>query len=258
MTGKDRYSPLGRLSVLMALETGVAAVKAVIALASVFLFTADQYGASLPAEVLHESGIYITWTARMLLWALTLAALSRLSVLRASFGRARIWYLLRILILPVVFLLTLPANRPHGDTTPLPFRLTACLYLAGLGALAGTLFLSMGNRAILLAGAEVLDTFGVETPAKRNRRCGAVLLVSAAALTFSLVLAAVFPAGRRLIQGQPFYSTAGPKGVFSALTPPEAAAFLLCFLAGLGAVGCRLLAAVRMSRTYRAIRELTE
>ena len=260
MLETDRYWALKEIGVLMALDTAGFIAENAISFAGAILAMDSQRGTFL--NELSIYGAWTMWALRLLIWSLTLVSLSRLASLRKSFGNARIWYLLRILCLIVQPLSVTFANRQPsllssertpGIETLIPITLIAILTLAFLGEF----LLSVGNRVTLFAGAELLDSFGLDDPAKRNRRCGNRLIGCTAAQTLFYLVAVALLIWIRFLQGRRIFGE-GESGA----TMPEAIAIfcavLFCLLARLGVIVFRILAAVRMNRTYRAIKELTE
>ena len=253
MTEESKYSPLKHIGALMALDTAGGIVNIVTFSAQTLLSTDSSLTASLS-----QYADWTVWALRLLAWALTLAALLSLTNVNKSFGKARIWYLLRILILVVTPMATAVVNYRNMDAaslTPLDLAFVsgALIFLVGM-ALLGEALLSVGYRAVLFAGAELMDSFGLEDPAKANRRCGNRLAGCLAAQTLSLAVIAAFMAWLRLVKGVQLFGDENALGLillFIILIP-------LCLLAGLGTMAFRVFAAVRMGRTYHAVKELTE
>lgn len=253
MTEESKYSPLKHIGALMALDTAGGIVNIVTFSAQTLLSTDSSLTASLS-----QYADWTVWALRLLAWALTLAALLSLTNVNKSFGKARIWYLLRILILFVTPMATAVVNYRNIDAaslTPSDIALVAwsLIFLVGM-ALLGEALLSVGYRAVLFAGAELMDSFGLEGPAKENRRCGNRLAGCVATQTLALTVAVGLAAWLRLVKGVRLFSDENALGVillFIVLIP-------ICLLAGLATMAFRAFAAVRMGRTYRAVKELTE
>ena len=247
MSGKNIYSPLKQLSVLMALATG-----GTVAEAAAFFARLLPGAASLPANAL----LYALWAAgalRTLSWTLTLVFLSRLSNLRKSFRKAQIWYLLRIFSVAVTPL-SMRLVRLLAEPFP-PLASGLVLANLGLALVSETFFLSMGSRAILLADAELLRAFGMEGPAEKNRLCADRLMWCASALTLFLVFALVAALELRFVGGISLFAGGTTGGAASVL---ERAVIAFSLPMGLCVIALRFLASVRVSQTYRAIETLTE
>lgn len=252
MVEANRYSALRGISILMALDTAVLIVENGIFLMNTVLPADLRHGTPLNEIALY--GAWTMWALRMLLWSLTLLSLSRLAGLRKSFGNARIWYLLRFLCFITQALAVTFANL--GFRSPSGLTLSAEMLLMFLViTFLGELLLSVGNRVILFAGAELLNSFGLDTLAKENRRCGNRLLGCTAAQTLFFVAAVALFVWIRIFQGRRLSvegEWAAPEwiGFFSAV--------LFCLLARLGVIAHKILAAAHMNRAYRAVKELTE
>ena len=266
-TMENKYSMLQQAAVLMALDTGGTIVETVLTFVLSILDSANADGALFPMEAVSHANIYISWTIwglRLLIWLLTVVLLSHMTDLRKSFGSARIWYFLRILTFIVVMMLVNAVtylryeHLSDPDAEILFFFGRMILFTLGLNFLLEGLLLSIGNRSILAAGAELLESFGLKKPAQENRRCGngligftaayAILLLFGCALLFVLLSWNELPLFNAL-------ETGDAQGVLVLLV---IAAFLLCFVTWLGMEICRILAPIRMNRTYRAIRELSK
>ena len=253
MTEESKYSPLKYVGALMALDTAGGIANILTFSARELLGTDSRLTASLS-----QYADWTVWVLRLLAWALTLAVLSSLTDVNKSFRKARIWYLLRILIL---FLTPMASAVVHYRTiievplTPSDITLAAVALIPFAGmALLGEALLSVGYCAVLFAGAELMDSFGLEGLAKKNRRCGNRLAGCVAAQTLSVTAAVGLAAWLRLVKGVRLFgdeSTFGILILFAVLIP-------LCLLLGLGTMAFRAFAAVRMGRTYRAVKELTE
>lgn len=253
MTEENKYSPLKHIGALMALDTAAVVVENVVFLLEMSLRTDSQAEALLAGAALY--GVWTAWLLRLMIWALALVSLSRLTGLRKSFGKARIWYLSRFLVFFAQALTVTVGNYRAAAGTVLSSPELALIVGALLAILAmnyiGECLLSAGNRAVLFADAEFLDSLGLESQPGKLRRCGNRLAGCAAAQTLLLLLAIALvlcfrPAG-------------GPFPLDNEIRLGALlCALLLCFLAGLGATAYRILAAVYMLRTYRAIKELTE
>ncbi|MBR4211238.1 MAG: hypothetical protein IKR84_02465 [Oscillibacter sp.] len=253
MTEESKYSPLKYVGALMALDTAGGIVNIVTFSTQELLSTDSRLTASLT-----QYSDWTVWALRLLAWALTLAALSSLTDVNTSFGKARIWYLLRILILFMTPMVSAVAHyRIIGEVplTPSDITLAALALICFVGlALFGEALLSVGYCAVLFAGAQLMDSFGLEGPAKKNRRCGNRLAGCVAAQTLSVTAAVGLAAWLQLVKGVRLFgdeSTFGILILFAVLIP-------LCLLLGLGTMAFRVFAAVRMGRTYRAVKELTE
>ena len=260
MGGKNRYSMLKQVSVLMALDMIGFVGELIATFASAILDGASHQ------EVSNALNVYATWTIwtlRLIVWLLTLAALSRLSELHLSFGKARIWYLLRI---PAFLMANLtvvvfyyrypdPLSNPHYA-----FALFgALIFIAVLTFLGDILALSAGSRAILFADATLLDSFGLETCATQSRRCGNALLGFAAVQTIPFA-AAVALAFRLLLAADAALSAGEvlETETWKALVVLDAGLISLCLLIGVGTFVFRILALIRANQAYRAFRKLTQ
>lgn len=255
MTESNRYLTLKEISVLMALDTAGLIAENVISFWSAILARNPQYG-----TLLNEISIYSAWTMwalRLLIWSLTLVSLSRLTSLYKSFGNARIWYLLRLSFLILQPLsITFASHRlflSSSESQLVAERLMITLALAFLGELS----LSIGNRVILFAGAELLDSFGLDSPAKKNRRCGNRLIGYTAAQTLFFAVAFALVVWIRFFQGRRLFG-AGESGAAMSETIAIFSAVLFGLFARLGVIVFRVLASVHMSRTYRTIKGLME
>ena len=253
MTEESKYSPLKYVGVLMALDTAGGIVNIVTFSTQELLSTDSRLTASLT-----QYSDWTVWALRLLAWALTLAALSSLTDVNTSFGKARIWYLLRILILfmtPMVSAVVNYRNMGAASLTPSDITLAAVALICFVGlALFGEALLSVGYCAVLFAGAQLMDSFGLEGPAKKNRRCGNRLAGCVAAQTLSVTVAAGLAVWLWLVRGVGLFSDKNPLWVILLF----AVLISVCLLAGLGTMAFRAFAAVRMGRTYRAVEELTE
>ena len=256
MTGKDNYALLKQVSILMALETGLALAEVLINVCRRILNAANS------STAMNMSILYLLWTLwalRMFSWTLTLASLSRMTRLCKSFRKAQIWYLLRILFFvstPMLVGVLNYLDRP-ATASDFPSPLTKgifCLNLA-LCFFAETLFVSSGNRAILFAGAELLDNFGMTAPAEKNRLYGKWLMKISLAEFYFLMLLLALTAWVWFTKGS-LVSAMREAGV--AMTAfrllvlfvlPEGLGVLLLF---------RFLASLQVHRTYRAVKELTK
>ena len=253
MAERSKYETLKQISVLTALDTATWIAGEVLDSVTLVL--------SLPKwlDPSNEGQVYITWTIwalRLLVWSLTLAALSRLSDLRNAFGKARIWYLFSLLAFIAQPLGASGAHYRYPALTPLSradafFFVQVLIILAMITCLEEA-SLCFGKRVILFAGADLLETFGLEEHAMKNRRCGNRLLICAAArMSFLLCVFAV-----TWISLAKQFSFFDNESIDLLLC---AAVSLWClFLAELGNIAFQILAASRMKRTYLAIRELTE
>ena len=257
---KNKYAMLKQAVILMVLDTGGKIVETVLTL----IFSSPAIS-SLTA--VSYANVYVSWTLwglYLLLWLLTITLLSHMTVLRVSFGKARIWYLLRILAF-IVFMMATTATaylsyRSRPDPAPETTLLIGqiLIFNFGLNFLADALLLSMGNRAILNAGAELLESFGLNQPAEANRRCGNRLIRFTAAYACLLIFACVILLGLSFMNELPFFGMMDAEGVRKVLVCLDIAAFLLCLPMWLGMVIFRILAPVHMNRAYHAIRELIE
>ena len=266
MNTENKYLIIKRVSILMALDAVGAITETVMKFISAVFNSADASSASV-----FNANIYVSWTLwtlRLLIWILTLVSLSRMAEICASFGKARIWYLTRALSFITLTWLSGTINYlyyqryGHDDfqtvlnaNPDLPRFLGVCFLLfMGMDFIMEAFSLSFGNRAILIAGAELLESFGLEKPAEKNRRCGKLLAGFAAAYTSCLVCAFVF-----LSAASSFVSVWDAEGVPEILIPLALILIIIiCVPSWIGIEIFRILAAVRMRRAYHAIRELTE
>lgn len=268
MAWENKYSMLKRLGFLMALETG-----GVVATIAIYFVRIVRLSANLEMGPIRGAFVYILWTLwamRISSWATTLATLSRLEDLCKSFRKAQIWYLLRILLFLVTPLTVAAVNYLYHDSLALsdaattggpgwlllrvPVVFFPDLALCGF---AETFMLSAGNRNILYAGAEMLESFGMESQAEQNRRCAKRLMgISWAALfvwesTLAIVAGVWFSKGVWVLVFEEGDS------MTTLLRRLCRVAFAFFVPGGVCVVAGRVLAAVRVSRTYRAIEELT-
>ena len=254
MTEGSKYLMLKQAAVLMALDAGGAVANTGAFFVRTALENANTQAASLPTISATPASLYVSWTflgLRLLIWSLTLALLSRMIELHPSFGKARIWYLLRILVFVVEIITVGAAMYMYHNhiTESLIFVRIVILLELGLGLLWEVLLLSFGNRAVLSAGANLLDSFGMEEAAKKNRRCGKWLIGFAAVYAFFWTFAFTL----LLIWRVEF-----PEGFPEELFLLDVGAFLFCVPAWFGSEICRIFASLRMNRVYRLIRELSE
>lgn len=254
MTEDNRYSPLKRLGVLMALDTAGAVANIAIFLART-LWSTDSEEAALLADAVSQYTQWTVWALRLLAWALTLAALSSLSNVSKSFGRARLWYLLRILILAVTPMAAAAVNYRNLDAASLSLSditlvAGALAFIAGM-SLLGESLLSLGYRSVLFAAAELMHSFGLEDIATENRRCGNRLAVCVAAQTLAPFLVVALAVWVLVVQKIGLFDNPVAFLLFVLLIP-------IGLLAGFGMMAFRVWAAVRMRRTYRVVKELTE
>ena len=255
MTEANKYLTLKEISVLMALDTAGLIAENVISFLGAILAGNPQYGTLLNGISIYSA--WTMWALRLLIWSLTLVSLSRLTSLYKSFRNARIWYLLRLSLLILQPLsITFASHRlslSSSEWQLVAERLMITLALAFLGEFS----LSIGNRVILFAGAELLDSFGLDSPAKKNRRCGNRLIGCTAAQTLSFGIALTLLVWVRFFQGRRLFG-AGESGAAMSETIAIFSAVLFGLFARLGVIVFRVLASVHMSRTYRTIKGLTE
>lgn len=263
MTSRNKYTPIRHISILMALDAGAAILDAFVYWVGPSLWAAIMGTDTSPAsDAVKNFSIYMAWTImllRLLLWALTLLALFRLTDIFQTFQKAKLWYLLRVLAYIALVLLAAYGNyqlafAANWENAKYPL-VVLLLLIAACTLLGETLLLPMGNRAVLDAGAELLDTFGLESQAQKNRRCGKRLLVFSLLFQFLLLFAVGLAAGVWLAAEVWLYST--ETDAFPVLTFLDIAALLLAFPAGFCVLAYRFLAAVHAGRTYRAIEVLT-
>ena len=262
MTLGNKYSMLKQLAILMALDTGGAVANTAAFFICTVLDAANVQVASLPPLSASAASIYVAWTLlglRLLIWSLTLALLPRMTELHPSFGKARICYLLRILVFvgEIISAGTVQYMYyridPGTDLESMLFVSMIVLLELGLGLLLEVLLLSFGNRAVLNAGADLLESFGMEEAAKRNRRCGKWLIRFAAVYAFFWLFAFTIFLIWRMAHPEGF-----PESFPAFLFLLDIAAFLFCILTWLGVAVCRILAPLHMNRVYRLIRDLSE
>ena len=241
----------------MALDAGLAIVDAIRFWGQVAAQNADF---AAVGTAVNYADVYMTWTIqalRLLIWALALGTLSRLTKLRPSFQKARLWYLLRFLTCIAEFLPEAVVQYRHTNLTSDPnwFILIAFALLLSLGAilLGESVLLPMSSRAILFAAAELSDLFGMEIQARKNRRCANALVIISVTFVFLVSLAI----GLVVVYVAKGVSLYRPEDEASAaLLLLELAAVLLSAPAGIASLVYRFLAAVRLRRTYGAIEEL--
>ena len=260
-----RYPCLKQLSILMALD-----IAGPVAEAAAFLVRAVAASDTQADSSLQNAWFYTEWAVsgiRLLIWSLLLVTLSRLTGLRKSYGKAQVWFLLRILIVfPEVLTPALLVYRHSGADSliqPPPSALLFTLLIIGGAVLLGeSLLIPLGDYAVLHAGAELMESFGQERMAKKNRQCGNWLLGTALAfllllsIAFLLFLWALYTRGISLLNADSI-----PNAESGPLPLPVHlyfAAVLLAFLLGPASLLFRVLAAVRAGQTYRAIEELTK
>ena len=271
MTGRNQYAPLRQLALLMALDTAGTLLNAFWVLFPSGGGTGGRLAdVSASVGVSDNIGIYVFWTIwalRLLTWALILLLVPRLTALCKSFRRAQIWFFLCILSAPVEFLLTGIFNYRYPDphvllslTRP-ALMMASFLYLfVVILLLEETVLLPLGNRAILLAGAELMESFGAERQAKKNRRCGKWLFILTVAQGIVDILLTAFIAWMWFMEGldqsqsQLVVPTEG--GRLAQLLALELFTVLLCFPLGLPSVVFRFFAAFRINRTWRTIEDL--
>ena len=155
-------------------------------------FIANRFRAQLAAaDSANVYILYMLWVLRGLIWMLTIGLLSHMAILHRSFGKAGIWYLLRILAF-IMTTLVMPGVAyayPHNETV-LQVQTPSFIMIVPifeLDFLLEAFLLSMGNRAVLATGAELLETFGMKKAAEKNRLCGNCLTGFAAAYVILVV-----------------------------------------------------------------------
>ena len=258
MTEIYRYPRLKQLSILMALDIAGPVAELVLSSIRFDVFPSTQDGSSL-----QNTWFYTVWTTagiRLLIWSLILVTLSRLTGLCKSFGKAQVWFLLRFLavfpeiLAPAIFAYRHP-NLGSLNETPLAL-LFPLLITAGAVLMGESLLLPLGDHAILCAGAELMESFGRERLARKNRRCGGWLLGTSLAFLLLFSSAVFLLVWIRYTRDVSLMDA--EDGSFQILALLDIAAFLLALPLGLASLLLRVLAPVRMGQTYRAIEELTK
>lgn len=261
MRSESIYAPLKLIGILMGLDAGGAIADTIQSFSGALRTAGSTAGGGISLS--HSlTGIYCTWIiliVRLLVWAMTLITLSRLTDVRPSFQKARLWYLLRILAYMAELLPSAIVYSRYPNLLSVPnlamLLLSALVVSLGSILIGECLLLPMGNRVILLVDAELSESFGLESQARKDRLCGRRLLRVSLAFLCLLFLSIAPEVWVRMVKGVSLYSAAGD--AFPGLLLLELAAVLLCIGAGAAILIYRLLAAVRMIRTYRAIEELT-
>ena len=204
---------------------------------------------------------YLTLTMRflrLLLWTLMIISLSQLP---SGFQKARVWYLLRMLTFFIEF--SEPAMRAHFMNLinlsvaldEMPVYFFAALFIT---AVIMPLISPVAVHLILKAGGDMLAYYGLTGPARSNRRCAWVLVISAVIFACLMLIFIVFFFYIVYAEGQ---------NILEYLTSPETSVFLKYLVDGaiLLSVLCVLLVNIawiiavrRMHLTCRCIKEIYE
>ena len=222
-----------------------------------YLLPPDAASAVIESRI----NIYLSWTTRCLRPLLWIGMIVLLSRSEESFHAARIWYLLRIIVFFAIRAFGAIADQIDSGIglVLLSDRITfsAAVYVL-LSLLIVPLLAPFGNRAVLKAGGEILDYFGLEAPAKKNRRCGKLLaiftclLVGMMLVFLTLLCVILQTTGSSLID-----YLENPDG--SALIQwPMFILPVMMLLCGVGILILWAKSAVNMKRTCKLVKGLSE
>ena len=271
------YHALRRVGYMIALDVGTEIVGIFL---PVFLSFAAELleglGAPEAAAVsLDGVRIYLIWTSgalKMLAWSVILASLSWVNDAHRDFDRARVCYLLQILVyliasvLNAVFdrvsferggpsmvsLLTSPPRDPASGGFSL-YAAAPALYYGTVSILyfLETLLIPLGNRLIFNASAAVMDAMGQDAAAAFLRRGGKRLFRSC--LIFSASLYCLLGMGVAEARREAAADAASPALFYLALS-------LLMIVVGSGLTYTVrwFLASGKLLRVCRKLKELTE
>ena len=256
---RTSYAGLTHIWKIMALDLGLLLAEWVFSMMDILLLFLWPDA----AEAAIESGIntYLSWTFRCLRPLLWVGMIVLLLRSEECFHAARIWYLLRIIAFFALRALGGIAGQIDQAVGIILFsgRITVskavCILLL---LLISPLLAPFGNRAVLNAGGAVLDYFGLEAPAKKNRRCGKLLaiftwLLVGMMLVFLTLLCFIL----QTMEGSLMDYLEAPDGValiqWTMLLLP-----VLMLFCGIGILILWARSAARMKRTYKLVKGLSE
>ena len=243
---KISYSALRYIWIMMALDLVLLIVCLFVPVAELFL----GRGLSLAGQGESAVTAYLMWTLRFLRLLSWIGMSVYLISIGGGFRKACVWYVLRILAFFAALVLPGMAGwiNQFGGIPVGEQEIAVSVALQYLpGVLLPMFATAFGCRAVLRAGAEVLDYFGMGQPAKQSRQCGTALAV----------LAWVY-VGVNVATGTGILSYPEALGGRAAILLGALVLFLLILLVIAGIFILWGISAGYMKRTYRLIKGLSE
>lgn len=257
---RTSYAGLTHIWKIMALDLGLLLAEWVFSILDILLLIILPPDAA-SAVIESRINVYLSWTFRCLRPLLWVGMIVLLSRSEEYFHTARIWYLLRIIAFFALRALGGIAGQIDQAVGIILFSggitvsEAVCILLL---LLISPLLAPLGNRAVLNVGGAVLDYFGLEAPAKKNRRCGKLLAV------FTCLLAGMISVFLALFC---FILQTTEYSLLEYLEAPDGSALIqwtmfllpaLMLLCGVGILILWGMSAVRMKRTCNLVKGLSE
>ena len=202
------------------------------------------------SEEVYSFTSFLVQAIRIICHLLVLVSLLRLKELNKSYRFALILYMVHLVLFAVSSaasgLMSAWIDFTDSEAT-VPYLILIAVFVAG------SVVLAVGDRAVLGGTAQLLCSFGLIAEAAKNRRVGAMRIVTAAVTSFSIFALAVI-VFIRMTSG-----VIDQTRVYSQLEklPVLILVSLVVFGGILNIVSC-FAAAGRMRRSYKEIMELTK
>lgn len=261
---KVSYSALRYIWIMMALDLVLLIACLIVPVVDLFwgrgLALAGQ-GLALAGQGESAVAVYLVWSLRFLRLLDWIGMFVYLTSIGGGFRKACVWYVLRILAFFAIMVLAGVAewiNQFGGIPVGEKELAVSAVIQYVPGMLLPLFAIAFGCRAVLRAGAEVLDYFGMGQPAKQSRQCGVALAVLAWVYVGANLALMALLIGVNVATGTGILSYPEASGGRALVLLSALALLLLILLVIAGIFVLWGISAGYMKHTYQLIKGLSE